>query len=302
MVPTLMKEPINLLFPNSWHSDTLQYRLVRAGIVAPINTTGLQDLYPGLPEGRVAHVPFFGDDSLKHFWEKTGGNPIALIQRSKLCIVVSPIVHGVRYNDIFFGKPDETDVECERVVRKPLPPYFEENFELARKTTIATLNDLTSQTYEVLATKLNPLSNGKCNVVIFIKFQHECPFDRQFYTPVPWPAPNDPKVRIIPHPLVSQFGEPQPGLKLTFNFVFTDKDVFKVMYSLFQNFVEHTLGMHFRYMKVDDYNKAVYVYAQHTLESKNDDIGRITNLEKMVKNINFAPYVLLSMQHAVTTV
>lgn len=288
-----MTSPINLLFPNEWHSDTLQYRLSRAGIVAPVRADGLQDMYPGLPCNGNVYVPFIGDDSIKLFWEKTGGNPIARIDRNKLCIVVSPVVHGIRYDDIFYGHVRDDG----SVSRKPLPPYFEENFDKARATALCTLNELTPQKYEVIATKLNPLTNGRCNIVIFLQFQHECPFDRQFYTPVPWPEHHDPKVRIIPRPYVNKFGEQQPGLKLTFNFVYTDKEMFAAMYNMFQNYVEQNLNMRFRYMKVDDYNKAVHVYAQY--EGPIDELGmekKLAQLEKIVKNTNFAPYVIVGME------
>jgi hypothetical protein len=288
-------ENINIMFPSEWHHSSLQYRLSRVGIVAPINSSGLQDMYPGLPLNKTVYVPFIADDSIKLFWEKTGGNPLADVDKNKLCIIVSPIVHGIRYNEVFYGCLDEGEDQAHC---RPLPPYFEENVEYARSLALKTLDGMTEQKYEVLATKLNPLSSGRCNLVMFARFAYECPFDRQFYTPVPDALLKDKryptKVRIIPRPLVNRFGEPEPGLKLTFKFLYVDKDMFSQLYHVFQNFVEHKLEMHFRYMKVDEQNNTINVYAQHVAGKD----------KKVVTDFKYSlqPFVLIGWEQADITI
>lgn len=279
----------NLMFPSNWHDEGLQFRLIKAGITAPINTSGLQNLYPGLPDKQHVYVPFIADDSIKILWGMTGGNPISDIDRNKLCLVVTPTIRGFKYDEVFYGVPMPYS---EEMTQKQLPSYFETNVMQVRDIAIRTLNDLTDQKYEVIATKLNPLSSGKGNLVIFVKFESECPFDKQFYTQSTHPHASYQKVRFIPKPIVTKFGAPQPGIKISFKFLNVSQEMFSELYVLFQNFIESDLKMHLRFMKIDEMNRCIHIFGQYVDHTDINVIKKTTEVFFQKHKKNLIPYIM----------
>lgn len=293
---------MDLLYPCEWHDHKTQADLLLAGLKAPIFTTGLENLYEGFStKHKTVYVPFLGDDTIKNMWKMTGGNPLALEDREKLCLLVTPVIPGVSYDKVFYGHVNEDGTAS----KASLPSFFLRNVSQTIDYTMRAFSQLTQQSYQCLAAKLNPLMSGKANIVLYIKFSHFCEFDRQmYYTPsdvTVEPGYDIPKIRIIPKPYISKFGDPEKGYKISFEFHTGDKMIFTDMYNILQNFVEKDLGLHMRHIKSDNDNTCLRVFTQITDKTVKEFADKVKAFEKRNKN-NYVPYCLKSIQYEEITV
>jgi hypothetical protein len=291
----------DVMFDNDWHPHATQYQLLKTGLKAPVYSKGLSTLIPGFPENHkdeIVYVPFLGDNSIKQAWQASGGNPLANEDREKLCLLISPVIIGFNYDDVFYGHVDSEDDEL--VTRTEIPSYFERNVYQTIDFTVRAFSQVTTQPYQILASKLNPLSSGKANIVMYIKFSHYCEFDRQtYYTPEGFVSrmKNTPKIRIIPKPYITKFGEPEQGYKFTFNFMNGDEEIYKHMFHTLQTFVERDLNLHLRHIKGNTAGNTLTVFTQSTKNSANDIAvfkDRMKNFVSKYKQ-NIAPYIITDM-------
>lgn len=236
------------VFIKNWLDDEKQFALLSCGLKTPVRASYCCNVTNDANDAnqKVVYVPYIGEEAIKHVWAETGGNPLALEPREKMCLVVSPIIRGLNYEAVFHGLITENGDEATIL---DLPHYFRQNVQDAIDYTLASLEDLTTHPYEVLACKLNPLNSGKANVVIYVKFAYYCEFDRQmYYTPFQ-NNQNNHKIRIIPKPIITAFAEPEPGYKITLSVLNGDQDMFHTLYPVLQTLAQDHLKMHLRFIK-----------------------------------------------------
>lgn len=314
---------LDVMMPDEWFPHETQFELLAAGLKAPVNVNGLSTILPGFPEeqlaGRCATVsmPFIADDAIKHVWRATGGNPLAREPRDKMCLLITPVVPGVSYDNVFYGRPaykkelDGGEGEDQQTFTLDrLPRYFRRNVLQTVHYSLAALRELTRQPYQILAAKLNPLSSGKANIVLFLRFANFCEFERQmYYTPERVQVPitggaqdaSKPKIRIIPRPIVTPFGEPERGFKVTFEFLSSDGDLFGALYNTLRNFAEGTLGLHMRHIKCDPANNKISVVGQVTEKTDVEALGDRLRAFEATRS-PFFPYVLKSVSMTEVTI
>lgn len=284
----------DVMLPDEWYTHNHQLQMFRANIKYPIFT----DAFPDMTEGyRARHpkcfVPNFGDDSIKLMFERSEkGDPLFYEKREELCLLFTPIINGFNYELCMYGR-----VRGNEVVPGYIPDYFVSNATEAQCMAQLVLRDnATDSNYEILGTKLNQLSNGRCNIVMYLKFPNGCPFTQQTYlrsTSLP-----DAIARVMPHPIVTKFKEDSRGVKLIFKFLDVDKELFHKAYALVRSLVTTIPGLFMRFVKQRREEKCLDVVCQ--LED-DADMGAIESAlqnlrgKKNMKSI-FSPYVLVEFE------
>lgn len=275
-----------VMLPKSWCRMPIQDKLFKAGLFAPVYAKNLESINPNKPPSadNVMQVPFIGDTSMELIWKATGGNPLADEDPEKMCLLISPPIPGFNYDAVFHGEYDENSGS---VFKKDLPDYFVNNVSDTISYSISALKERTMQNFTILATKLNPLSSGKATVVMFLKFDKFVEFQNQeYFTPEnvqnKFNSIKIPKIRIVPKPFISKYGEKTVGIKISFVFYATTENLFDDMYSIIRHFVEKTLGFRMKFVKsVGDKQLDVFAY----LTNPYDDDAVKVKLKKFAESM-----------------
>ena len=283
-------------FSTNWHPAHYQAELIKAGIKMPVYKDSLlatlgEDQATGLPlPGRtdMVYVPHFGDHCLDIIYDALPGmgNPLAQEDRSRLCLLITPPIMGFDYNKFCNGIPILGDDVCEDAeVREDLfgvmdgylPDNFVENalhvqhisFD-ALQYHLANMSPYNNR-FHVLGAKLSPLSSGKANIAIFLKFEGKCPLSKQQYLDIPG-VPGNMKIRVIPEPIVTENSLAAPNtLDIVVTVANPNDKLFDYAYKFANNLVSHDmrdLDLQLRHIRTDKATGSL-VIATHSLKSVN---------------------------------
>lgn len=297
----------DVFLPSEWFSHEMQFQMMAAGLKTPVYTQGLSELfgYP-LPDKEIVYVPAFGDLTLKNVFAQTGGNPIAKLPRSELCIVITPTIDKFSYSKTIHGIPtfakdlmgDDDDTLDDLVYVEPghLPHGFRESAERAQRIALDTICQYTDQKFSVVGTKLSPLSSGKGNIAMFVHFPDGCPFERQeFLMSDVFDATMNKniQIRVIPKPLVSKFEDYNIGLKFSIRFMEVDRNLFDLSFPIIRHFVETSFAnSNLRFIKPNIHTHELIGVVQTPEVPSNDELDAFC---KAVKSAKYAPYVVMDV-------
>lgn len=291
VVPT----PHDVMMSDEWYSHEHQAQMFRANIKYPVFSEVFADVMPSGYADRhpKCFVPHFGDDSIKLLFERSGkGDPLYYEKRGNLCLLFTPIINGFDYELCMYGRVRGGH----EVVPGYIPDHFVQNAIRAQCVAQLVLKDNASDTnYELLGTKLNQLSNGRCNIVMYLKFPNGCPFAQQTY--LRSESFPDTMIRVMPGPIVNKFKEETRGIKLSFKFLDVDKNLFHTAYSFLRGLVATTPGLFMRYVKQRNNEKCLDVVCQIEEDADMDTVKSSLMTLKSRKNLRtaFSPYVFVDL-------
>lgn len=331
--------PVDAMFPPEWYDMGMQFEMLAAGIKFPVyaNAALEERLDMDLPDSALAsgfvYMPHFGNYSMREVHRAAGGNPLAAEDRSRMCLVITQPVEGLSYSRAFSGCPvfeGEDDTEPLAVEAGRLPMGFRDSALRVQGQALAALARLTDQRFEVLGAKLSPLSSNRANIVMYVRFEHACPFERQFYEPLlpqELGAPQQQqrrrgcrggrgraparqqgqaqaqgqqqqdagaKVRIVPRPIISN-AEELVCAQFEIGFAHVDNGLFDHAYKYVQHLIEERLGMHMRHIRLNRAERKLVAVAQFHEDTVPADFdARVEELRKYAKNPTFTPYLATS--------
>lgn len=246
---------IDCMLPDSWFDHYTQSQLIMAGIKYPVYTNALKQVYPEgtyMPTANIVYVPHFGDMTFDHL----GENVLAGEDQSTMCILITPPIPGFNYDKFRHGIVGE-DGEV-------TPGYLPDNFvQMATHCIQISFDALHHQLYQmmdnppaytVMGAKLSPLSSGKANIALFIKFHtYESPFQIQSYYDIP---SSNLKIRVIPKPIITRTAnEKLYEVTITFDALNPDNALFQHAHAVGSRIVSHDLKLNFKHAKVIGGNK-----------------------------------------------
>lgn len=261
-----------VMMPSAWYNHKMQFDMISAGIKTPVyNTKGLGDILGmPLPSSQTVSLPAFGGISLREVYKASGGNPLAKYDSNEMCIIMSPTIEGFSYTKTIDGQPIFELNTYNLIGAKTgyLPHTFRQNAIEAQRIALNTVRANTPSNFEVLAVKLNPLSSGRGNLAIYIRFEGGCPFSRQCYlnsgiygmTDDGTRSDKEITIRLIPKPVISLFDENVNCIKFEIKFDgLVRNDTFSNLSTVIQNgiFDQDTSGYRLRYMKIADKNTKI---------------------------------------------
>ena len=309
MVATAVKD---CFLPNTWYPDYYQAELLAAGIKVPVykqsleTVLGYKDNVPLPGKSDKVYVPHFGDQSIDHVYDAAEGrgNPLANEDRSKMCILITPPIQGLDYYKFCHGVPimgkdvcDDAVIEDDivSVVDGYLPDNFRYNALHVQDISINALHNALDGKYrfEVLGAKLSPLSSGKANIAMFVKFETECPFDQQMYLPI-----NDVssmKIRVIPNPIITENSQMKMKcLDIIINVVNLDEGLFDHVYRFANSIMTHDLKLQLRHIRTDK-GQSSLIIAGHALH----DILISPYMQKLLARkitLGLMPYIVKNVE------
>lgn len=314
--------PTDVMMPSEWYSYEMQSELFAAGIKYPVYANKeLEDkLDLSLPTSAFAkgivYLPHFGNFSMRNLHQATGGNPLTKEERSRMCLVITQPIEGLSYSRAFHGNPqydNEGDEFPAVIIPGQLSRNFRENAIIVQRQAMMALRRMTDQHFEVMGCKLSPLSSNRANIVMYVRFEHECPFERQFYEALK-PAELrlqqrrgyqvsenvGSKVRIVPRPIISD-EEYIPCAKLEIQFAFVDNGLFEHAYNYVQHLVEDKMGMHLRHIRLQRNEHKLQAVAQFGDMTVPADFDKqVAELQRYTKNPTFQPYLATgSVKHEI---
>lgn len=283
----------DVLFPPSVYPQHKQGLLMSANIKYPVRGPRAHAAlgYPAPFRAPLVYVPHFGDDGLDAVFRETGGDPLADEDRDKLCLVTTAPIPGVRDEVFRYGRVLR-DGQCheEALEDEASTAAFLSGAREVQRRALAVIAESTDQSFQVAGAKLNTLGNGRCNVVLFLRFPGGCPFPAQAYLRSERLRCH---ARIIPRPIITSFKEDQPGYKLRLHFLAVDDDLFRSAYALCQAVVAEDLGMHLRFIKADARSRCLVICAQVLAGARPVDMGALLKRIERRRNFRaaFSPYV-----------
>jgi hypothetical protein len=242
--------PVDCMLPDSWYDHHIQSKLIMAGIKYPVYTNALQQVFPegtNMPSAKVVYVPHFGDMSFDHL----GDNVLAEEDNTTMCILITPPIPSFSYEKFRHGIINQDGSVS--------PGYLPDNFvHMASQSIQISFHALHNQLYQmmdnppaytVMGSKLSPLSSGKANIAIFIKFHtYESPFQVQSYYDIPG---SNFKIRIIPKPIITRTpNEKLHEINITFDVLNPDNHLFQHAHAVGSRIVSHDLKLNFKHAKV----------------------------------------------------
>lgn len=296
----------DVMMPDSWYPHDMQSKLFAASIKMPVNNNENLSKILGytLPsKSKFVYLPSFGDFSLNHIYEATGGNPISQFDRSKLCIAITPTIEKFSYSKTVHGIPthvrevvDDVSGLDEDLLNEVLyiePGYFPNEFVPSSRdavsTTIESVKKYTDQNFEILGSKLSPLSSGKGNIAVFLYFPNGCPFENQMFINSSYD--DNTKIRIIPNPIISPCDFYNPAAKITLKFIDVDNNLYESTFAYIRNTIGSCIDTsnNLRFIKMDKKTNSIYAVVQlvNPLSSSN-----ISALKKLFMSKSFTPYII----------
>jgi len=296
----------DVFLPSEWFSEEMQFNMLAAGIKTPVYTRGLAELFGyTLPDTDIVFVPAFGDFTLQSVYNESGGNPLAVYDRSELCIVITPTIDRFSYSKTIHGNPtfanelmdDDNYNDLVYVEPGQLPRGFRESAEKAQHIALETIKKHTDQKFTVVGAKLSPLTSGKGNIAMFVHFNDGCPFDRQEFLQsgqFDETMNKEIQIRLIPRPIVSAYDDYITGLKFTIKYMDVDRNLFEMAFPLLRHMVEKSFkGSNLRFIKPSVRTNELIGVIQISEELSDDDLKQFL---KAVRAIKYTPYILLDIQ------
>jgi hypothetical protein len=269
----------DVLMSNEWYPHDVQVQMIKAGVKYPIKYT----------LGKQCYIPAFGDMSMRTMIQETGGNALFGEDRTKLCLVVTRPVQGFNYEKAMFGSKAKNGDFVEGF----FPYSFSKNACIAQQHAMNELSALTDQKYSWLGSKLSPLSSGLANIVIYVRFDNACPFEKQFYSN---------QIRFIPSPYISEYEEPAKCIRTVIEFYSVDEGLFKESYEYMQNLSINELNCRLRHIKLVKDKNELHVVSQVEddevlvgIDAKHEKIGR------MLKAAFNRTYIFKAIRHDIIT-
>lgn len=301
------------MLPQQWYSHEVQNELFAAGIKMPVYKDDLikvmSDLDGVAPEAirlpgssDMVYVPHFGDKSLDIIHDTKRGNPLAEFDQSKMCILITPPILGLDYAKFKHGIPvlgddicDDPEIAEELVtaVDGYLPYGFRESALHAQDASLHTFERALNYAhkFEIVGAKLSPLSSGKANIAMFIKFDKDCPFDSQMYIPI---RGSNMKIRVIPKPIiVNNTSVPMKNVEIVANVANVDDRLFDFAYTFANNIITHDLKITLKHVRIDKANKNLIIVGH-----SRGEINMNTWVHKMITRKlthGLFPYVVKSV-------
>lgn len=269
--------------PANWYPHTVQSALMGAGIKMPVYKRNLEKVLrenddsdvrlPGKSD--MVFVPHFGDRSIDIIYDadEDYGNPLALENRDNLCLLITPPIPGFDYSKFMHGIPILGDDVCaDEEIREDLcgvmegylPEFFREAALDVQDQSLRTLVHSTHGMHKfvVMGCKLSPLTSGKANIVMFLKFEQECPFEHQMYIPI---YGSNMKIRIIPKPIITKNTQTKmKNLDIVVKMYTFDEALFDYAYKFGNDIITHDLGLNSRHIRLNKANQELII-AGHTL-------------------------------------
>lgn len=217
-VNNIIKKPTIVLLKDEHIAINDQIKLIDAGIVYPVDSKAylsyLGDNVSTI-SNKVVYVPNIGDRlvDLIHDQPASSGNPLSAHNQGEMCLVITPPIQGFDYDKFANGNvlyPKHFGCLDQDIFSTPvaacngyLPDHFVENVHHVKNMTLHTIAQLAEEDapFEVVGAKLNPLSSGMGNIVLYVKFPMGCPWSQQQYLPI---RGTNMKVRIVPKPFITK--------------------------------------------------------------------------------------------------
>lgn len=247
--------------------------------------------YPTPFRKDLVYLPHFGDDMMDSVFRATGGDPLADERQDRLCLVMTSVIPGVWDDSFRYGRVLR-DGQCHEVTYEDEASShaFVEGARAAQCAALSVVQQNTDQRFLVLGSKLNTLSNGRCNIVMFLKFPDGCPFEMQTYLR----GRDNTKARVVPRPIVTPNKVKTVGYKVHLSFLSVDDGLFDRAFALFRHVVAEDFGMHLRFIKCDRHRRTLVVCMQ-LLDghAKPVDMDRLVQSVERKRNFRsaFSPYV-----------
>ena len=280
--------PIDCMLPDSWYDHHTQSQLLMAGIKYPVYTRELQKIFPHgtqLPNTPIVYVPHFGDLSFDHL----GDNVLANENTDNIIILVTPPIPGFNYDKFTHGIINN---ELDTPTQGFLPHNFVQNATHTIQISFDALHHQlyqimdTPPTYHVLGAKLSPLSSGKANIALFLKFNsYDSPFLSQSYYDIPG---HNLKIRIIPKPIITPNSNTTlHQFTVSFQVLNPDNNLFHQAHQVGSKIIPHLTAYNFKHAKV--LANKVFLVAHSTKAPLNKNI-----LKTLLHNISFSmmPYIV----------
>ena len=295
-VNNIIKKPAVVLVKDEHISTEDQIKLIDAGIVYPVDSKAYLS-YLGddvnVISNKVVYVPNIGDRLVDviHDQPAGSGNPLAAHNQSDMCLVITPPIQGFDYDKFangnvmypkHFGCLDQ-DIFSTPVAacRGYLPEHFVENAQRVKNITLETIAQLSKEDapFEVVGAKLNPLSSGMGNIVLYVKFPMGCPFNQQQYVPI---RGTNMKVRIVPTPFITKNSQTKiHNVDIIVKVSNADELMFQKMYAYAVMMMDkdmHCKLKHVRTLKSD----GSIVIAGHSLKTIDLNTAVVKSLKKSI--------------------
>ena len=289
----VVKKPVMVMVKNDHIAVEDQIKLIDAGIVYPACSKGYMQ-YLGedtaIMSAKHVYVPNVGNKLLDiiHDQPMSTGNPLAFENASDMCLVITPPIAGFDYDkfangNVLYGKHygcfDE-DVIDEPVTACPgyLPEYFVENARHVQALAINAIAQVTrgNHQFEVVGAKLNPLSSGMGNIVMYVKFPMGCPFNTQSYFPI---YGTNMKVRVVPKPFITKNSTTKLyNIEVTVNVSNSDDRLFQTMYNYAGILMERDFHCKLKHVRTNKCDGTITI-AGHSLKP----IELSTQFQKAIK-------------------
>lgn len=222
------KKVAKMDFLHPSHNEPVQVLLTMAGVYMPVYAGSIRAKGWRVPahvrDDDLVNVPAMGDRAIENLYDATPefGNPLADEDPERMCLVISPPIKGFRYDLAVNGIPvlvdDLIDVDGDEDLEEfkndvvgakdgYLPPGFVDAAKHVQDMSLSVLYEAAmGAPIEILGARLNPLSSGLANIVMFVKFTRSpCPFgSQQMYLPIP---ETNMKVRIVGQPIIVKNSE-----------------------------------------------------------------------------------------------
>jgi hypothetical protein len=257
------------LLPNHWYSHSVQAELLGAGIKVPVYEDSLAKAI-GIDEGKytkkIGYIADFGDKSVDKIYD-LDANPLAFEDPSKMCILITPPIPGFSYEKFMYGiEITNRNGELVNVVDGYLPTSFRMNARYVQEVALNTLQhhlkvEEHHDKFVIVGARLNPLSSGKANIAIFLKFERECPYKYQTYRDIP---DSYLKIRIIPRPIIQKkSSDPIYNIEITVTVATTDDKMFDNLFNFCGNLMTFDIAVCFKHLRTV---KNSFVIAGHSLK------------------------------------
>lgn len=286
----------DVMMPDEWYSHEHQAQLFRTNIKYPVFSDAIEGYNM---KNSKCYVANFGDESLRHLFDKSEkGDPLFYEKREQLCLLFTPIIKGFDYELSMFGKVvNNTEVQPGYI-----PEYFVKNALHAQQIAQTVMkSNMSREKYDILGAKLNQLSSGRCNIVMYLRFPNGCPFAHQTYLRSHM-FPNA-VARVMPRPIVHKFKVDVTAVKLTFKFLDV-VDIFHEVYAFIRGIVTNIPGLFLRFVKQRNDTKCLEVVCQLEDDANIDIVhaSLLTTDKRWKLKTAFSPYVFTGFEWEFITI
>lgn len=265
------KACVDVMLPDEWYSHRIQDAMFKAGLKIPVYAADIEASAFGegvsVPrdDRGVCYVPGLGDDFLvDHF--RMASNPIGdLYNPEHMCVVITTPLRCFDNNHWLGAKVIVHGQDAAFVTQKDsLPDFFQLDvarvLEQAREGIAVRFP---GASYSVVGARLNRLTSGHKNIVMFVHFDAPHGLDKQEYVRVHDETMPHARVRVIPRPVL------RPPSHVSVVKLQVDRPIddglFEQLFGRMQDAVREVTGdlAVFRHMKFNGSQQELQVCLQH---------------------------------------